>query len=224
MKEFIVVPSKPEFSVSEDGEVMFTSTGTILTPYKDKDGYLRVKNFSSGGKSHYIAVHRAVAEVYVKNFNPEFFKIVNHLDNVKWNNHKDNLEWTSHSFNRVHAVHASGTDSVRNNVKNDEAQVRKVCELLWRGYRIVDIVKATGINRFNVMAIRSGKSWNHISKDFPSLKTQRRNTLSERTVLWIKDQLMKGKTNEEILLMSVRLDEDELKRAIEIISLLDCND
>lgn len=224
MKKFEIVPSKPEFSVSEDGLIMFTSTGTILKPYVDKDGYHRVKNFSSGGKSHYIAVHRAVAEVFVRNPNPKVFKIVNHLDNVKSNNHKTNLEWTTESLNRVHAVHANGTSSVRNNVKFKEEQVRKVCKLLSLGYRIVDIVKLTGVDRFNVMAIRSGKSWVQISSEFESLKVERKDTLSEKTILWIKDQINRQRSDDEILLMSVRLTKEELERAKKIISLMDCND
>lgn len=220
MSNFKVVPSKPEFSVNENGDIMFTSTGTILKPYTDKDGYKRVKNFSAGGKSHYISVSRAVAEVFVENPDPENFDLVNHLDNDKANNHKSNLEWTNHSHNRTHATHARGPESSRNNVKLSEEVVVEICEMLTLGLRIVDISEKTGVSRFNIMAIRDGRSWNHITVNYPCLKTKRRDTLSKKTLLWIKDQLGRGRSKEDILLMSVRLTEEEYERALKILSLI----
>lgn len=219
-----MVPSKPVFSVSKYGEVMFTSTGKILSPWKDKDGYLRVNNCSAGNKKHYIAVHRAVAEVFVENTKPLEFKIVNHLDNIKSNNYYKNLEWTTHSLNRAHSINFNGNESVRNNVKLKESEVHSICKMLSLGLRIIDISKNIGVSVANINSIKAGKAWNHISCSYPKLKVERRNTLSKMTLEWIADQLIRGKTKEDILLMSTRLTHEDMDRALELLNILDCND
>ena len=87
------MPSKPHFSVDENANVYWTETGKKLKPFVDKDGYRRY-NRHSDGVTYHVAEHRAVAEVFVVNKNPEKYTLVNHIDGNNQNNSILNLEWT----------------------------------------------------------------------------------------------------------------------------------
>lgn len=213
---FFKVPSNPDFSVDENGLVIWTSTGKIPIPFVDKDGYLRI-NY----RGNHIAPHRCVAEVFCVNDNPEEFCVVNHLDGDKQNNHKKNLEWTTPKLNRAHSSiinqYPTGEDHPGSTLT--ENAVLKACQLMELGMKTSDITKATGIDRFNLNNIKLGKSWRHISINF-SFVIPRKDTLSRSTLDWIKDQVLRGRTKEEIIKISSRLDLDKVSRAIEIFKLL----
>ena len=70
--------------------------GKILSPAKDKNGYLKV-NLCCNGKHNTIRVHKLVAQAFIPN--PDNLPEVNHKDEVKTNNNVDNLEWCDRSYN-----------------------------------------------------------------------------------------------------------------------------
>ena len=70
--------------------------GKVLSPGKDKDGYLSVV-LSCNGKHKKIAVHRLVAQAFIPN--PDDLPIINHKDEDKTNNRVDNLEWCTVKYN-----------------------------------------------------------------------------------------------------------------------------
>ena len=70
--------------------------GKVLSPIKDKDGYLQV-NLCYNGKIHQIKIHRLVAQAFLSN--PDNLLYVNHKDEVKTNNSVDNLEWCDVKYN-----------------------------------------------------------------------------------------------------------------------------
>lgn len=73
--------------------------GHILTPSKDKDGYLQVGLYhSKHGK-----IHRLVATAFIEN--PNGYKCVNHKDENKQNNRVDNLEWCTKTYNNLYGTH-----------------------------------------------------------------------------------------------------------------------
>lgn len=73
--------------------------GRLLTPSKDKDGYLQISiNHSKHGK-----IHRLVAMAFLPN--PNNYKCVNHKDENKQNNHADNLEWCTKKYNNQYGTH-----------------------------------------------------------------------------------------------------------------------
>lgn len=206
---FKVVPSKPEFSVSEDSEIKFNKTGTILSPYTDRDGYKRVSNTDKDGK-YYIAVHRAVAEVYVPNPNPEKFNIVNHLNGIKDDNRPSNLEWTDSSKNRQHCI-LSGRNGVigesHPQAKLDADKVELVCRLLSLGLTQKSISEVVGVSRPNISYIKSGKIWREVTETFDWFSVPpRKETFSSSTVDWVKDQISRGYSDDKILEMAVTLD------------------
>ena len=69
---------------------------TIMKPFTDKGGYLRVKLLGKTCK-----VHRLVAQAFIPN--PENKPTVNHINGIKSDNRVDNLEWASHTENTRHA-------------------------------------------------------------------------------------------------------------------------
>ena len=70
--------------------------GKVLSPGKDKDGYLQVC-LCCNGKYKIISVHRLVAQAFIPN--PDNLPMINHKDEVKTNNSVDNLEWCTVKYN-----------------------------------------------------------------------------------------------------------------------------
>ena len=85
----------------------------ILSPGKDKDGYLQV-NLHCNGKQHQRKIHRLVAQAFLPN--PDNLPQVNHRDEDKLNNRVENLEWCTAKYN---SNYGSRKDRVRNSrIKN----------------------------------------------------------------------------------------------------------
>ena len=70
--------------------------GKVLSPIKDKDGYLQVV-LNCNGKRKRIKVHRLVAQAFILNI--DNLPQVNHKDEDKTNNRVDNLEWCTAKYN-----------------------------------------------------------------------------------------------------------------------------
>lgn len=68
----------------------------VISPSKDKDGYLKV-SLCKNGKYYYYSVHRLVAITFISN--PNNYPCVNHKDENKQNNSVSNLEWCTVSYN-----------------------------------------------------------------------------------------------------------------------------
>lgn len=100
------------YLVSDDGRVMslprnvdngrgtYVRDGTILKPGKrGRDGLLYefVVLSDGNGTIEHKAVHRLVAEAFVKNPNGQ--TVVNHIDKNTLNNRADNLEWCDQQYN-----------------------------------------------------------------------------------------------------------------------------
>ena len=70
--------------------------GKVLSPAKNKNGYLKV-NLHCNGKRKTITVHRLVAEAFIPN--SDNLTQVNHRDEDKTNNNVENLEWCDVKYN-----------------------------------------------------------------------------------------------------------------------------
>ena len=90
--------------------------GKVLSPVKDKDGYLAVF-LSCNGKQKTIRIHRLVAKAFLPN--PDNLPEVNHLDEDKTNNRVDNLEFCDHKYNINYGHRTENTINTR--VKNGYA-------------------------------------------------------------------------------------------------------
>ena len=91
----------PLYEVGNDGSVISlkwakTNTKHLLTPSKQKNGYLYV--YLTNKKRFYV--HRLVALAFIPN--PQCLPIINHKDEDKTNNYVENLEWCTASYNRTY--------------------------------------------------------------------------------------------------------------------------
>lgn len=88
------IDGKPNYSVSNQGEVRNDKTGRILKPSVRKDGYCQIM---LGRKTVPLYIHRLVAEAFIEN--PKVLPQVDHIDGNKSNNNVSNLRWVTYSDN-----------------------------------------------------------------------------------------------------------------------------
>lgn len=80
-------------SLARNGTVNYDK---ILSPGKNKDGYLRVV-LNKNGNKRYVTVHRLVAETFLDNQND--YPQIDHIDGNKQNNNVHNLRFCSSKTN-----------------------------------------------------------------------------------------------------------------------------
>lgn len=84
------------YKISSHGRIR--NRNGIVKQQKKRNGYLSVGLRDGSGRKYY-SVHRLVAEIFVKNENPDLFNQVNHKDENKSNNKAENLEWCDGMYN-----------------------------------------------------------------------------------------------------------------------------
>lgn len=108
------------YAVSDCGKVINKKNNKIITPQKNRCGYLTIR-LSKNGIRTTTTVHRLVATAFIANiFNkPE----INHKDGNKLNNEVRNLEWATRAENSKHAWHILG----RHNITNNDNHLKRRC-------------------------------------------------------------------------------------------------
>lgn len=101
MKDAKQITGYPDYLVTKNGKVFSTKRGDpIEITGSTTKGYRKVA-LSINGTATTIAVHRLVAQAFLKP-PPRGYNIVNHIDGNKSNNDVSNLEWTNHKGNMKH--------------------------------------------------------------------------------------------------------------------------
>ena len=152
------------YTVYKDGRIL-GKKGNFLVPQDNGKGYL-ITNLMIDGCRVCKAIHRILAECFIPN--PEALSDVDHIDGNRQNNRLDNLRWVTHGENIKHSFDlqkrsAIGTDNA-NNIFEVEI-VKQICELLQSGL-MPAAIRDKGFDYGLVRAIRRGKNWSHISKDY----------------------------------------------------------
>lgn len=107
------------FEISNTGQIRNLKTGKLLKHCISKTGYYFVSlSMGKRGKVKLIRLHKALAETFIPNPNPDIYNVVHHKDSNKLNYNLDNLEWTTSKINtQYHLEEAYKKDDKANNRK-----------------------------------------------------------------------------------------------------------
>lgn len=180
-----VVPYiKSYYYISNWGRIGSMADGTfkILSPVKDRDGYLNVclhlyLNIIDEIGHIRRQINKRVNRLVIMSFYPlpENYENleVNHINNMRDDNHLWNLEWTTPKENTLHALKYGYKEiqdiSGSNNpmAKLTEEDVYKITELLKSGkYSYKEIGNMFNISQPVISSIVNKRSWKHLNLEF----------------------------------------------------------
>ena len=151
------------YEVSDQGRVKSVGYGKdrILSPGRDKGGYLLVGLYKNGERKWYL-VHRLVAQTFIPN--PDNLPEVNHIDEVKTHNSVMNLEWCDKKYNNNYGTH---NQRMADKKSKPVLQYTKSGELVkeWKSTR--DVQRNLNYNQSNISKCCTGKlksAYNYIWK------------------------------------------------------------
>lgn len=193
------------YTINTRGEIFNIITNTQLTCYMKNNGYYAVTLQTYNGAKMFL-VHRLVAYQFCNPPLDYFNKIVNHIDNNKWNNCANNLEWITMAANNQHAIEVkTGASTYITNgrpiVKEDF--VRFICEQFEKGKSNTEIMRENGmeINNANhtlLRDIRGGYTWSSISRQYNFDVSSKKHAYTKEEKEVIKNHLKSGKTIKEV--------------------------
>lgn len=140
--------------------------------HKTTDGYWTAR-LSKNNKAKNILIHVAIAKATKPN--PLNLPEVNHIDADKENNHPSNLEWCTHRRNMEHAAelklikYKNGSNIHSSCITEEQAKI--IFDSTLSG---VEIAKQYKVTPSTVSAIKTGKTWNHVTGLISTRKKSKR--------------------------------------------------
>lgn len=191
------IPDSKDYYVGTDGSIH--SKHRKLNKNTMHLGYesVAIRYLDGSVRTHYV--HRLVATAFLDN--PDNLPVVNHKNLNKSDNRVENLEWVTHQENNLHMQENKANRNKDGSAKwaiYTTEQIVRVCEMLADGRRNIEIEKETAVNANDVYMIRSRINWTSISKDYEFRKISRSRKVSEETIRWVCEQILKGRSNSDI--------------------------
>ena len=129
----------------------------ILSPGKDRDGYLFVVLTKNGEHKKYL-VHRLVLMAFNPVDNIDNLQ-VNHIDEVKTNNHLSNLEWCNSLYNNTYNDrHKKIAEKNSIPLVQIDASTNKIVNV-WKSSK--DAAREGGFTKQNIIACCKGRLKTH---------------------------------------------------------------
>lgn len=132
-----------------------------IKPCKDGRGYFNF-GIRVNGKPKIFLVHIEQAKTFIPN--PNGYKLVRHLNDIKTDNRLDNLAWGTHADNRQDAVrngsnfHRLGERAAK--AKLTEAQVAEIFSSTDNNCKIG---RRYGVTEGTISKIKLGRGWNRVT-------------------------------------------------------------
>jgi hypothetical protein len=130
-------------------------------------GYKTV-SFKKDGIKKTIDVHILVARAFIKNPNPEKFKMVNHLNSNRSDNRVENLEWCDAKRNAKHAYEAGRLKITKGSERTtailNEDKVLAI-KLLYKTGKFSHwkLANLFNIGKTTIQNILNGTKWAHVA-------------------------------------------------------------
>ena len=208
-----------KYLINEHGHVIDVD-GNELPIYYNNGKYKTI-SITDDICHSFVMLHKAVAETFIPNPDPDRLNVVNHKDGNKSNCESWNLEWTTHRENLIHAlkmgfrVPPKGEKNYRASYTDEE--VHKICKMLQDGKSYDEIltefnIPCTKENKGALKGMRSKRNWKHITTlyDFP--KTQNRGKLKNEYIHKICTCLSNGERNIVQILQESNLESNKANK------------
>lgn len=197
-----LLPRFPMYSVTEYGDVFsrrhrngITKRWKKITPYLEKNGYLRIALTSASGQKEKMSIHRLVLLAFVGESELD----CRHLDGNSRNNHILNLKYGTakeNAYDRI--LHGTNVSSF------DENQIKNIFLLSSQGKTMTELSKLFNVNGCTILSILYRKTYKHVKIDPKILELIKEKNpeicgkLNEESVLKIFEMRAAGMSHSEI--------------------------
>jgi hypothetical protein len=145
------------YNITPDGRILNTKTGKFIRVHNMKVRPYSRTTLIINGKPTSFLVHRLVAEVHIPN--PLNLPHVDHINSDETrNNNISNLRWTSIQDNHLYKINQG-----RQSSKLRAAEVKIIKSLLAAKTKIAEIAKTFNMSTNAISAIRTNKTWKHVT-------------------------------------------------------------
>lgn len=103
-EHYFYIPGFTDYGIDIHGSVFSLKTHKLLSPYRDKAGYVMYGLTPDIGRRVIVSRHRLLCVVFKHPNSDVTFLDVNHINGSKGDDRLDNLEWVTRRENNLHAA------------------------------------------------------------------------------------------------------------------------